>query len=710
MKPNNLQKGIKSISLCSLDKNQNFLKTKLKVQKQKSLKCSLSKKKSLTKVASNTSEKSNLKGKIDKKKSKIAISRSNSKNNTINLKSNYSISKMSSIKRKEDNQVPIDENKIFTINIKLETSTQNFMKNNNNMKKGQNNKISISKNIKKSNPISIKENREKLIDLSATPKKKNINKINFISKPIKKNLFFLNISQNKKKEMKENNTNKISKSVIEKKKHYPNFQKNINNSYNKGMNSSNFMDSSKKTIMTKNSNSNIYKNNIENKNDNKKILVIDLDETLIHTSFQKINNPDLKIELDSNTNNKKNITENNNNTNTNNDASISISKKIEAYIRIRPGVDKFLSQMSKYYDIYVYSASSKNYLNTIIKNIDKNNIIKQCYCRDDCIMYVEDYEIDFDKPNNKYNYIKDLKKINKELRNIVFIDNNAISFKLQEKNGIPIKSWFDDYEDIELYKLIPILKNLSGFYDVREEISKFVKNKTFIWSKSINWLVENCLNSSYLNEINSVLFKEQQKPILHFGNFNEDINRPKVINNINNILINLNDHSNNFNKSTKYIGDKANSFFKRINTEFDGFNKNYKTKYKNIKVHKNNSEVHTDKKILVIDKNNSKLKDISNINSSKKRYFNSNASQKIQKNLFKKKIGKSSHLKKNSLVHQYNICFSKINLIEKMNLTQTKSNNTKSKINESKNINKYFLQNQNRVLINYINNDETKNN
>ena len=702
MKSNNLQKGIKSISLCSLDKNQNFLKTKLKVQKQKSLKCSLSKKKSLTKVVSNISEKSNSKRQKDKKNSKIVISRSNSKNNTINLKSNYSISKMSNIKRKENNQVPIDENKIFTINIKLEASTKNLIKNNNNMKKGQSNKISISKNIKKSNPISIKESREQLIDLSATPKKKNINEINFISKPIKKNLFFLNISQNSKKEMKENNTNKISKSVIEKKKLYPNLQKKINNSYNKTMNSSNFMDSSKKTIMTKNSNSNIYKNNIENKNENKKILVIDLDETLIHTSFQKIKNPDLMIEIDSN--NKKNTTTNNN---TNTDASI--SKKVEAYIRIRPGVDKFLSQMSRYYDIYVYSASSKNYLNTIIKNIDKNNIIKQCYCRDDCIMYVEDYEEDFDKPNNKYNYIKDLKKINKELRNIVFIDNNAISFKLQEKNGIPIKSWFDDYEDIELYKLIPILKNLSGFYDVREEISKFVKNKTFIWSKSINWLVENCLNSSYLNEINSVLFEEQQKPILHFGNFNEDINRPKVINNINNILINLNDHSNNFNKSTKYIGDKANSFFKRINTEFDGFNKNYKTNYKNIKVHKNNSEVHTDKKILFIDKNNSKLKNISKINSSKKRYFNSNASQKIQKNLFKKKIGKSSHLKKNSLVHQYNICFSKINLIEKMNLTQTKSNNTKSKINDSKNINKYLLQNQNRVIINYINNDETKN-
>ena len=125
MKSNNLQKGIKSISLCSLDKNQNFLKTKIKVQKQKSLKCSLSKKNSLTKVVSNTSEKSNLKRKKEKKNSKIVISRSNSKNNTINLKSNYSITKMSSIKRTEDSQVPIDENQIFTINIKLETSTQN---------------------------------------------------------------------------------------------------------------------------------------------------------------------------------------------------------------------------------------------------------------------------------------------------------------------------------------------------------------------------------------------------------------------------------------------------------------------------------------------------------------------------------------------------------------------------------------------------------
>ena len=137
----------------------------------------------------------------------------------------------------------------------------------------------------------------------------------------------------------------------------------------------------------------------------------------------------------------------------------------------------------------------------------------------DCIMYVENTEKDFDQPNNKYNYVKDLKKINKDLRNIVFVDNNIMSFKLQEKNGIPIKSWYDDNDDMELYKLIPILKNLAGFYDVRIEIEKFVQNKTFIWSKSINWLKDNCLNSAYLNEIDLILKKEQQKSDFDIENF-----------------------------------------------------------------------------------------------------------------------------------------------------------------------------------------------
>ena len=259
------------------------------------------------------------------------------------------------------------------------------------------------------------------------------------------------------------------------------------NSSNKIHQKNNVINNIKKINLEENSINNI--NNINTNNHNDKILVIDLDETLIHTSFKKIPNPDFQIQLDSTIYSKKK-SENNS------IEELSIQKIVEAYIRIRPGVNEFLLQLSKYYDLYVYSASSKNYLNNIMKHLDKNNIIKKCYCRDDCIIYVENSEKDFDKPNNKYNYVKDLKKINKDLRNVVFVDNNIMSFKLQEKNGIPIKSFYDDIDDIELFKLIPILKNLSGFYDVRIEIEKFVKNKTFIWSKSINWLKENCLNNN----------------------------------------------------------------------------------------------------------------------------------------------------------------------------------------------------------------------
>jgi hypothetical protein len=354
--------------------------------------------------------------------------------------------------------------------------------------------------------------------------------------------------------------------------------------------------------------------------------------------------------------------------------------------------------MSKYYDIYVYSASSKNYLNSIIKNIDKNNIIKQCYCRNDCIMYVEDSEEDFDKPNNKYNYVKDLKKITKELKSIVFIDNNTISFKLQEKNGIPIKSWFDDYEDLELYKLIPILKNLSGFYDVRVEISKFVQNKTFIWSKSINWLVENCLNSSYLNEIYSILIKEQKRSQFQICNDDElnNSNKPKVINHINNILINLNEDSNDFNKKK----NKKNQLLKKINTDFE-------YKKKDIEIFQNNSDIHNDDKEIFSNKSHRKKKiDKIDINKNNNIYSNSNLSQKTQKNLFKKKVIKPNHLIKNSLAHQYSICFTKNDIIQKMNLTQQKQTLKKTNINNSKVINKLFLQTQNRIIINYVNNKQ----
>ena len=675
----NFNDGTKSKSLSNLNKIENNLKSTIKKQKQSS-RCSLSRKKSTNHNPKKINETPNLK----------------KNNKKPNLKTNYSLSKIKSIKKNDINPVT-EQKKIYTINIQLDSKIKNYLK-----------KAKIQKNLylkshNKSKNISNKKDHinesqknskknKKILNISITPKKKNVNNITSLGKPIKRNLLFFNLSQNTdivKKQYNKGKNNKFSKSVIEQAKNALN--NNNNNLYNNT--TYNILNNN---LEKNNNNINSNKNRgvSEDNNNNHKILVIDLDETLIHTSFQKIEKPDLQILLDSSIS-KKNITNKNNNN------GIPIPKPVEAYIRIRPGVDEFLSQMSKYYDIYVYSASSKNYLNTIIKNIDKNNIIKECFCREDCIMYVEDCEEDFDKPNNKYNYIKDLKKINKDLRNIVFIDNNAISFKLQEKNGIPIKSWYDDYEDLELYKLIPILKNLSGFYDVRVEISKFVQNKTFIWSKSINWLVDNCLNSSYLNEINSVLLKEQKKTDMHICNCNDNNNKPKVINNINNILINLSEDINNLKSNKKKIYTKNNSLLKKMNTELD-----FKThNFKKLKIYKNNYDINNDNKLIDIDNNSNKKNKNNNNNKNinNNRYVNSNYKEKVQKYLFKKKIVKPNNLVMNSLSHKYSIYFSKNNIKEKMSSTQKKQSLTK-KNNDSKIINNFFLQNQSRVIVNYVNN------
>ena len=675
----NFNDGTKSKSLSNLNKIENNLKSTIKKQKQSS-RCSLSRKKSTNYNPKKINETPNLK----------------KNNKKPNLKTNYSLSKIKSIKKNDINPVT-EQKKIYTINIQLDSKIKNYLKKAKIQKNLYLNSHNKSKNIsnKKDHINESQKNskkNKKILNISITPKKKNVNNITSLGKPIKRNLLFFNLSQNTdivKKQYNKGKNNKFSKSVIEQAKNALN--NNNNNLYNNT--TYNILNNN---LEKNNNNINSNKNRgvSEDNNNNHKILVIDLDETLIHTSFQKIEKPDLQILLDSSIS-KKNITNKNNNN------GIPIPKPVEAYIRIRPGVDEFLSQMSKYYDIYVYSASSKNYLNTIIKNIDKNNIIKECFCREDCIMYVEDCEEDFDKPNNKYNYIKDLKKINKDLRNIVFIDNNAISFKLQEKNGIPIKSWYDDYEDLELYKLIPILKNLSGFYDVRVEISKFVQNKTFIWSKSINWLVDNCLNSSYLNEINSVLLKEQKKTDMHICNCNDNNNKPKVINNINNILINLSEDINNLKSNKKKIYTKNNSLLKKMNTELD-----FKThNFKKLKIYKNNYDINNDNKLIDIDNNSNKKNKNNNNNKNinNNRYVNSNYKEKVQKYLFKKKIVKPNNLVMNSLSHKYSIYFSKNNIKEKMSSTQKKQSLTK-KNNDSKIINNFFLQNQSRVIVNYVNN------
>ena len=186
-----------------------------------------------------------------------------------------------------------------------------------------------------------------------------------------------------------------------------------------------------------------YNVNINAQDLKKKTLVLDLDETLVHSST-KAPFP-----------NKKNIVLNM----TIND----IKHKI--YVIVRPFLELFLREMSLCYNLFIFTASLAQYSTNLVNILDKNKVILKVLNREHC-----QFKGGF--------YFKNLIIFNRDYKDIIILDNNPISYALNKSNGIPIPTWIDDPNDKELLKLIPILKYISKLNDVRPFINKIVNSST----------------------------------------------------------------------------------------------------------------------------------------------------------------------------------------------------------------------------------------
>ena len=191
-------------------------------------------------------------------------------------------------------------------------------------------------------------------------------------------------------------------------------------------------------------------------NSGKKTLVLDLDETLVHSTTKKAFP------------NRKNII---------------LHMKIRninytIYVILRPFLEVFLHEMSLCYDLYIFTASLSHYAKILIEIIDKNKVIKQVLNRENCKFI-------------KGLYLKDLSIFKRDLKDIIIIDNNPLSYTLNKNNGIPISTWIDDPNDKELVKLIPIMRYLSKITDVRPVINKIInKNKTKLDFVKVNKILD----------------------------------------------------------------------------------------------------------------------------------------------------------------------------------------------------------------------------
>ena len=311
------------------------------------------------------------------------------------------------------------------------------------------------------------------------------------------------------------------------------------------------------------------KNNIKIQNKIKeKKLLINLDDTLIHYSDNIIYNSDLTIIQEIvNENNKK------------------IKKKI--YINFHPGTIPFIEEISYYYEISIFTNLISSIGEPILNSIDPHNRIDYKFYLDNCNLVSEK------------TIMKNLNNFGEE-KNIILLDNSYPPI-YNESNRIPIKNWFDDSNDLELYKLIPILKNLNGFYDVKTEICQFVQNNTFIWGKAINWIKENLLNTTYLNDVENVLKMEKTNfDIQVSSQRNRDNNENKIFNTCNTISdiyedlnksINFNIFDKNINDSKELdkINKKNNNLYgKKNNNDFIKITNNFI--YNNDSISKNGND------------------------------------------------------------------------------------------------------------------------
>lgn len=124
------------------------------------------------------------------------------------------------------------------------------------------------------------------------------------------------------------------------------------------------------------------------------------------------------------------------------------------YVLKRPGVDEFLVEMSKYYEIVVYTASLDKYADPLLDLLDPAKTIRARLFRESCVYY-------------EGSYVKDLSLLNRDLTQTIIIDNSPASYIFHPENAIDCSSFIDDPLDRELHQIGSFLKGINNVADVR---------------------------------------------------------------------------------------------------------------------------------------------------------------------------------------------------------------------------------------------------
>lgn len=163
------------------------------------------------------------------------------------------------------------------------------------------------------------------------------------------------------------------------------------------------------------------------------LLILDLDETLIHSAFGPLATP--------------------------HDFAVGLYR-----VHRRPGLAEFLTGVAQSFRLAVWSSSSTDYVAAILPHILSPDIrLEFAWSRDRCV--------------NRYHpelmeryWVKDLRKVKRlgyDHRQVLIVDDTPLKVERNFGNAVYVRSFEGDPNDRELFSLAPYLQSLAGHPDFR---------------------------------------------------------------------------------------------------------------------------------------------------------------------------------------------------------------------------------------------------
>ncbi|KAI0875441.1 NLI interacting factor-like phosphatase-domain-containing protein [Hypoxylon argillaceum] len=177
-----------------------------------------------------------------------------------------------------------------------------------------------------------------------------------------------------------------------------------------------------------------------------KTLILDLDETLIHSMSKggRMGSGHM-VEVRLNTAY----------TGTGGQQMLGPQHPILYYVHKRPHCDEFLRKVCKWFNLVVFTASVQEYADPVIDWLEsERKFFSGRYYRQHCTF-------------RHGAFIKDLSSIEPDLSKVMILDNSPLSYMFHQDNAIPIQGWISDPTDNDLLHLVPFLEGLQYVSDVR---------------------------------------------------------------------------------------------------------------------------------------------------------------------------------------------------------------------------------------------------